>query len=153
MQCSQCPLLSQGSPLVNPNPLKPFQDIGTSESLRRQCTCLNYPAIVHQQQGIGLLQKLCPVSAKDPGLMFENSKNAFPHNMAGYICINSSQGIIKEVKFFLLGGGQKKKGCSCWPCWQCCREKSKGSTFRLAQCALKTCYQNCTAQCFQPCYI
>lgn len=47
--------------------------------------------------------------------MFENSENAFPHNMFGYICINSSQGIIKEVKFFLLGGGQKKKGYSCWP--------------------------------------
>ena len=41
--------------------------------------------------------------------MFENSENAFPHKMVGYVRINSSQGIIKEVKLFLLRGRQKTK--------------------------------------------
>lgn len=41
--------------------------------------------------------------------MFENSKNAFLHKMVGYICIHSSQGIIKEVKLFLLRWRQKTR--------------------------------------------
>lgn len=41
--------------------------------------------------------------------MFENSENAFPHKMVGYICIDSSQGIIKEVNLFLLRGRQKTR--------------------------------------------
>lgn len=41
--------------------------------------------------------------------MFENSENAFPHKMVGYVCINSSQGIIKEVKLFILRGRQKTR--------------------------------------------
>lgn len=49
------------------------------------------------------------MGAKDPGLVFENSKNAFLHKMVGYICIDSSQGIIKEVKLFLLRGRQKRR--------------------------------------------
>lgn len=73
------------------------------------CTCLDYPAIVHQQQGIGLLQKFCPMGAKDSGLVLENSKNALLHEMIGYICINCSQGIIKEVKLFFLRKRQETR--------------------------------------------
>lgn len=41
--------------------------------------------------------------------MFENSENAFLHKMVCYVCIKSSQGIIKEVKLFLLRGRQKTR--------------------------------------------
>lgn len=76
--------------------------------------------------------------------MFENSENAFPHNMVGYICINSSQGIIKEVKLFLLGGGQKKKmDRTAGPAGAgSAVEKSPSVYMWLAQCALKTCCQS-----------
>lgn len=79
------------------------------------CTCLDYPAIVHQQQSIGLFQKFCPMGAKDSGLVLENSKNALLHQMTGYICIDCSQGIIKEVKLFFLRKRQKTRTSS-WPC-------------------------------------
>lgn len=107
VQCPQALYPSLGFPLVTswPSLLKPCKtspQAQTDACNDSHCTRLDDPAIVHQHQGIGLLQKLSPVGAEDPSFVLENSKNAFPHEMIGYICINGSQGIVQEVKLFLL---------------------------------------------------